>query len=280
MKDMPDHIAGLLKRAHGIDISAYDDSFLDKSLQNRMIETRCASVQAYGALLAHNHKEAQGFFDSLHNSYSEFSRNPLTFAVLERIILPALILKGKNKKNKELRVWSTACAAGQEAYSMAILLEELKNNANDHFTYRIFASDQDEGQVAQARKGHYHAGALNNLSLRRVKQWFSKHGETYAVKPQLQENIDFSVFDLFSENLSCPPASIFGDFDLVLCANLLFYYKSKYRKMIIEKAGSCLAQGGYLVSGEVEREIVMNYNYHEVFPQSAIFRLPDTRRSK
>jgi chemotaxis protein methyltransferase CheR len=280
MKDMSDHIAGLLQQAHGIDISAYDDSFIDKSLQNRMSETRCASLQAYGTLLAQNHKEAQRFLASLHNSYSEFSRNPLTFAVLERIILPALVLKGKNKKSKELRVWSAACAAGQEAYSLAILLEELKNNADDKFAYRIFASDQDEGQVAQARQGRYGAGALNNLGLRRVKQWFSKHGETYAAKPRLKENIDFSVFDLFSANLSCPPASIFGDFDLVLCANLLFYYKNKYRKIIIEKAGGCLAQGGYLVCGEVEREILMNYNYHEVFPQSAIFCLPDTGRRK
>ena len=87
------------------------------------------------------------------------------------------------------------------------------------------------------------------------------------------KDIDFSVFDLFSEQLSSPPASIFGDFNLVICANLLFYYKHEFRKIILEKVGSCLAKGGYLVTGETERDILLRYNYHEIFPQSAIFSI-------
>jgi len=108
--------------------------------------------------------------------------------------------------------------------------------------------------------------------MKRVKQWFTKHADTYTIKPELKENIDFSVFDLFSEQLSAPPASIFGDFDLVVCANLLFYYKPEYQKVIVLKTGSSLANNGYLVVGETERDILQKHNYHEVFPQSAIFQ--------
>ena len=176
------------------------------------------------------------------------------------------------RRRKELRIWSAASAGGQEAYSLAILLEELKNSDSEKFNYRIFATDQDETQVNEARKGEYPAAALNNLSLKRANQWFIKHGETYTVKPGLKENMEFSVFDLFSENLSSPPGSIFGDFDLVFCANLLFYYKDKYRKTILDKAGNCMADGGFLVVGEAEREILINYGYREVFPQSGVFR--------
>lgn len=256
----------------GNDISKYDITFLNKSLQKRITETHCSADGEYYSLLELNNNERDLFADSLHNSYTEFFRNPLTFAVLERIILPSLLLKKKTSKNKEIRIWSAACAAGQEAYSTAMLVEELRNGNDKKLNYRIFATDQCDLQVNEARKGIYSAAALNNLNLKRVKQWFTKHGDTYTIKPELQEHIDFSVFDLFSEHLSAPPASIFGDFDLVICANLLFYYKPEFQKVIIEKVGKCLANNGYLVVGETERDILMKHNYIEVFQQSGIFQ--------
>jgi chemotaxis methyl-accepting protein methylase len=60
-----------------------------------------------------------------------------------------------------------------------------------------------------------------------------------------------------------------------MCSNLLFYYKPVCRRRIIEKIGHTLAPGGYLVTGETEREILMKYNYQEVFENSAIFRKSD-----
>ena len=90
--------------------------------------------------------------------------------------------------------------------------------------------------------------------MKRAKQWFRKHYETYSVVKKLKKNIDFSVFDLFDDHLSCPPESIFGDFDIVFCANLLFYYKPEFRKIILEKTCNSLAKGGYLITGESERE--------------------------
>ena len=113
---------------------------------------------------------------------------------------------------------------------------------------------------------------LSNLNLRRMEEWFKKQGEEYTIKHDLKEHIDFSVFDLLTENNSCPPNSIYGDFDLVICANLLFYYKPEFRKKIMDKASHCLAKGGYVVTGETEREIMMQYNFEEIYPQSCIFR--------
>jgi len=273
MKGEINHITELVMRSHGIDISKFDESFLNKSLQKRITETLCGSLEVYYDLLEQSNKEGNIFFDSLHISYSEFFRNALTFSVLERIILPSLIQQKKSTKRQEIRIWSVACAAGQECYSIAMLLEESKNGDSEIIKKRIFGTDQDESQVTEARKGQYSDDALNNLNLKRVKQWFTKQGDTYTVKPKLQEYIDFSVFDLFSQKLSSPPASIFGGFDLIICANLLFYYKPEYRNIILEKTRNCLANGGYLITGETERDIVMRHNYHEVFPQSAIFQI-------
>lgn len=253
-------------------ISMYDETFVQKSLVKRIHETGCESYEAYEKLISVNTPELTCFIESLHNSYSEFFRNPLTFSVMEQIILPSLIHTKKSDKPKEIRIWSAACAAGQEAYSLAMLLEEMKNGDTLKFSYRLFATDQSEVQVKKSQKGQYAAEELNNVSLKRVKQWFGKQGQSYSINQELKQSIDFSVFDLFSRQHSSPPASIFGDFDLLFCANLLFYYKKEYREVILKKIDHCLAKGGFLITGETEREILISYGYREVISQSAIFQ--------
>jgi chemotaxis protein methyltransferase CheR len=271
MKEKNRTITELLLKLKGVDVSKYDGLFLNRSLQKRIKATNCVSEGAYYTFLEQDEKEGANFMDSLNISYTDFFRNTLTFSALERIILPSIILNNANTRRKEIRIWSAACAAGQEAYSLAILLEELKNG-NSKINFRIFATDQDVAQINVAQDGMYPADALNNMSMKRADQWFIRQGNKYTVKPELKRNIDFSVFDLVCGQLSCPPASIFGDFDLVICANILYYYKPEHQKIIIEKAGNCLTNDGYLVTGETERDILIKNDYKEVFPQSAIFQ--------
>jgi len=272
MEESNRQITEFLKQAYGINVSKFDDSFLIRSLQKRRIETQTSSEKVYSTVLEKNEIEGKAFLESLNISYTEFFRNPLTFAVLERIILPSIGLKKGNSKQKEIRIWSAACAAGQEAYSLAMLMEERINEGNDKLNYRIFVTDEKELQVNAAQEGRYAAADLNNLNMKRVNQWFTHNGDTFTVKNDLKKHIDFSVVDLFSDQLSCPPASIFGNFDLVICANILFYYKPEYQNKIIKKMSDSLAHGGYLVTGETERDMILKQNYIEVFPQSAIFQ--------
>ncbi len=273
MKEPNQHIAQLLMQFHGIDVSPFDETFLEKSIQKRIAEINCLTPEDYYAFLRKNKKEGTRFLHSLFICYSEFFRNALTFGVLEHIVLPALIAKKLNSKQKEIRIWSAACAAGHEAYSLAMLLEELKNGNADKFSYRIFATDQSQAQIKEAQKGHYSDAALNNINLKRLDHWFAKQGYAYAIKPELKTHINFSVFDLFNQELNAPPESIFGDFDLVICANLLFYYKPEYQKIILTKVNKCLAKGGFLMTGETERDILSKNDYNEVYLQSGIFKM-------
>ena len=272
MKQKYTEIIDFLLRTQGVDVSKYDESFLEKAFQKRFTETNCNTGKAYYNYIEENERERNQFIESLNISYSEFFRNPLTFAVLDKNILPAIELSNKNNQRKEIRIWSAACASGQETYSLAILFEEHKNGDTEKNNFRIFATDQNELQIDKARIGQFPKSSLNKLTLKRFDQWFFQEGDTFSIKPELKINIDFSVFDLLHEQLSSPPASIFGDFDLVVCANLLFYYKPEYQKKIIHKTSNCLANGGYLITSETEREILLKYNYREVFPQSAIFQ--------
>ena len=273
-------ITRLLDQTPGMHSSIYDEAFLQTSIEKRLQETGCGSPEEYCGYLEQNPGEEQILRAGLHNHFSEFFRDPLTFATLERSILPELIQKKKNDKRSEIRIWSAGCAAGQEPYSLAILLEEALGTSHPELTYRIFATDVDETQLDEARLGYYPSAALGNLSLKRAETWFTRQGEGYVVKAALQRNINFSVFDLIQEERGCPPVSIFGDFDLLLCCNLLIYYQPGTRALILDRFEHCLARGGALVTGAVERGLALAHHYREVYPQAAIFQLNRATRKQ
>ena len=273
MNGKPETIQPFFLQTQGIDLSKFEDSFLKKSVLKRMDETFCKTEVIYYTYLEQNQFESELFLNSLQISYTEFFRNSLTFSVLEKIIIPSIVLKKASSNRNEIRIWSAACAGGQETYSLAMLLKEFSNGHGEKINFRIFATDQSETQIQEAQLGQYSELALNCLTMKRVNQWFTKQGETYFIKPEIKENIDFSVFDLFDDNYSSPPTSIFGDFDLIICANLLFYYKPEYQKQIIRKTTNCLSKYGYLITGETERDILIHSGLHEVYPQTAIFQV-------
>ncbi|MCF8390450.1 MAG: protein-glutamate O-methyltransferase CheR [Bacteroidales bacterium] len=270
-------ICDFLRQSQGIDVSTYEDSFLKKTLQNRISTSMCDSMEEYFTFLKQNSTEGNLLIASLQNNYSEFFRNALTFAVLERIVLPYIV---KKKKKKEIRIWSAACAQGQEVYSFAMLLEELRGGDDEKFKYRIFATDKCDAQINKAKHGEYPSSALNNINFKRAEKWFTKRNDVFTIKSELKENIDFSIFDLLGKNSGSPSVSIFGDFDIVFCANLLFYFNSKNQKQIVNKISKSISDGGYLITGEAERQILLNLDFSEVFLQSGIFQKKGGTREK
>jgi len=262
----------LLLDSYGMDVSKFENSFLRKSLNKRMSAAGIDSFGDYFLYLQTNKSEADAFYHSLNINFSEFFRNPITFAYLEQVILPALIEKKRQNKQKEIRIWSAACASGQEALSMAILFDEIIESSRENISCRIFATDINQEEIDNARKGEYSATCLSKVTLRRIQTYFTKHLDSYTISPKLFKYIEFSVFDLLTDKCSCPPTSVYGNFDMVFCSNFLFYYKPEYRQVILEKAGNCLAPGGYLITGDSEREILKEHNYKEVFLNSGVFR--------
>lgn len=251
----------------------FKNDFLARIFHSHMQKCSVGNVDEYITLLKNAPSELDYLYDSLHINYSEFFRNSLTFAALEAIILPDLISRRKKNGSQEIRIWSSACADGKEAYSIAILLEELKQRFNADFTYRIFATDISQQHLTQAITGLFCRNAVEKMSLQRINRWFSRLEGNYAISEQLKRCIDFSVFDLLSDSKSCPASSIFGDFDLVFCANLLFYYDDEAQKNIIRKISKCIKPKGYLITGETERNNILKLGFQEAIAYSAIFGL-------
>ena len=269
-----DKLIGELGQAVDRDLTLYDAGFLTKTLAKRLAATGSGSAAAYLSRLAADPGEAAAFCRGLNITYSEFFRNPLAFALLETLILPGLVReKARTTGRPEIRVWSAGCAGGQEAYSVAILLDELAATQGQAVPHRIFASDIVAAELDAARLGVYGAAALQNVRLRHLRRYFDGHDDAFSISPQLRERVDFARYDLLDARSTCPPASIYGDFDLIFCSNLIFYYRPEVRQAILAKLRCCLAPGGYLVTGEAERAIVEQAGgFAPVAPPAAVFQ--------
>lgn len=262
-----------MRQAQGRDLSLFDEAFLAKSFDRRLSVTSCNSAAAYLQRLREDRAEAEDFFRSLNISYSEFFRDPLAFALLEQVVLPGFVQEKEQAGRSELRVWSAGCAAGQEAWSIAILLEELNAGRERPVPFRIFATDGSDAPLALARTGVYDAAEVQKVRLKHLRKYFTVAGESYQIVPALTDRVDFSAYDLLAEGSSSPAAGIYGDFDLILCCNLLFYYRPEIRQRILDKLCRALCPGGHLVTGEAEREIVAQHEgLRAMAPPAAVFQ--------
>ena len=262
-----------MNQIHGTELSCYEESILFKSLETRCTETSSATVDDYCEYLSNHREEAEILSRSLQNTHSEFFRNILTFALLESTVLPSLVMERQGTEKGGIRVWSAGCAAGEEAYSLAILLDERARTSEHPVSYQIFATDISENELVRAERGAYNEVRMQNVRLKHLHAYFNARGDTYTVIPRLRDHIQFSQYDLLDTHSTSPPTSIYGTFDLIICANLLIYYRPEVRQSILEKLCRSLVPGGYLVTGEAEREMVEQAdNLYPVFRPVAVYR--------
>ncbi len=245
----------VLQENYQQDISQYNRSFLEKTFQKELHDHCLSSIDEYCSLLTQDLEAVASLLASLSISYSEFFRNPLTFVLLEQVILPRLIREVHDGGGSEMRVWSAGCAGGQESYSLAILLEEIIRSEPYPFSYRIFATDISLNDLALANAGLYDEHAVQNVRFGHMQRYFTRVGEKYQVGEPLKSHLDFSYYDLLCSETCCPSTSIFGDFHLVICSNLLFYYQPSVQNFIIDKIGRCISPNGCLVTSETERAV-------------------------
>ena len=249
-----------VSQKYGEDISLFDRFFVLKAIEKRVTKKDQNSYLSYLQTILDNPGEAQKFLSSLNINYSEFFRNSLTFSLLGKLILPFVLSKKEKTGDDGIRIWSASCAAGQEAFSIAMLLDELLSDKAKNLKYHIFATDKNEKLIRFAKRGSYDFEDVKKVTLNHITKYFKKENDRYVITGKLKENINFSVYNLLDEKTSCPPESIYGDFDIIFCCNILFYYNSIIQKVIIDKITECLPVGGYFVTGEAEKSIIEKIN--------------------
>ena len=264
-------VSQVMEDVYGMNISMYDESFLLKLIEQKAITAGIKGISEYITYLSNNAAEAKSLYCSLNINYSEFFRNRLAFALLEQWILPKLIMD--KPTGSELRIWSAGCAYGQEAYSLAMLLDKLKDYQGHKVSYRIIATDISHSSLTLASKGEYQEELIQNMRIKDLKEFFVDDNKTYKIVPRLKQHITFAYYDLLDKFTSNPQESIFGNFDLIFCSNLLYYYQPEHQQFILQKIIRALSANGYLITGETEKHTIANISeLHMVAPPASVYQ--------
>jgi len=154
------------------------------------------------------------------------------------------LLKGK-PDDYRIRVWVAGCSSGEEAYSIAILIQECMEKIGRHFDVQIFGTDIDEDAINVSRSGIYPSSIAADISNERLKRYFSKEDNHYRVKKSIREMLIFAPQNLIKD----PP---FTKLDLLSCRNLLIYLGPVLQKRVLPVFHYSLKEEGTLFLGSSE----------------------------
>jgi two-component system, chemotaxis family, CheB/CheR fusion protein len=238
-------ICVLLRAQTGHDFSQYKPSTIHRRIERRMALHQIAMADAYVRYLQQTPVEVEALFRDLLIGVTSFFRDPETFKALGEQVIPKLFV-GK-PAGALVRVWSAGCATGEEAYSIAILLQEYLETTPQHFVVQVFATDIDSQAISTARSGLYPASIAADVSPERLARFFTAEadGSAYRIHKNIRDMLVFSEQDVIKD----PP---FSKLDGILCRNLLIYMGGELQKKLIPLFHYALAPGGFLFLGTSE----------------------------
>jgi two-component system CheB/CheR fusion protein len=233
----------LLLNAKGVNFSYYKQTTINRRILRRMALGRFKTIAEYTKFLGENSKELDVLYKDLLINVTSFFREPNVYEALSKKIFPALF---KNRKpNDIIRVWTPACATGEEAYSLAICIFEYLKDKALSTSIQIFGTDLNDTAIDKARSGLYRQSALENLSPQRLNKFFQKADGQYQVIKAIRDMCIFATHNLLQD----PP---FSRMDLISCQNVLIYLESNPQKKILESFHYSLKPAGYLLLGRSE----------------------------
>lgn len=204
-----------------------DERLDDLSHLTRMLEAR-ASPRLRAAVI-----------DAMTTGETSWFRDPPQFRILTDDVLPAL-------PGSRVRVWSAACATGQEPYSLSIAAQEYLQGDPTRLpaAIEILATDIAQGALEEARRGVYCGGpALRGLSLERRRRHFNAHGDCLKVRGEIRQRVLFRQFNLTGG------IDVLGQFDVVFCRYVLVYFSQLRRREVVRRMTRALKPGGFLFLG-------------------------------
>ncbi len=236
----------VLLRAHtGHDFSGYKPSTIHRRIERRMAVHQIGPIEGYVKYLQEAPSEVEALFRDLLIGVTSFFRDADAFQLLEREVIPKLF-DGK-RSDAVIRVWVAGCSTGEEAYSIAILLQERMEVLRQSYAIQVFATDIDNHAIALARAGIYPASVAADIAPERLARFFvaEADGSAYRIHKGIRDMLVFSEQDLIKD----PP---FSKLDLISCRNLLIYLGADLQKKLIPLFHYALNPGGLLFLGTSE----------------------------
>jgi two-component system, chemotaxis family, CheB/CheR fusion protein len=277
-REQLNRILAILKTKTRYDFRNYRKNMLLRRVLRRMGLCHLEQMADYIDRLRDNPDEITALHKDLLIGVTEFFRDPEAFQVLEQRVIPELIrqasdlpaLAARNSGMPSIpppvRVWIPACATGEEAYSVAMLLIERSTAEKKPADIHVFATDVDERALEIARQGIYSESSIAGISPERLRRFFSKiDANHWQVNKQLRESITFAPQNLISD-------APFSKLNLISCRNLLIYLEPDVQAKVIRLFHFSLVDGGYLLLGPSEsigREVDL---FEPVSKQWRVFR--------
>jgi chemotaxis protein methyltransferase CheR len=175
-----------------------------------------------------------------------FFRDDGCFAALGSQVLPRLIAARLHAGTPRLRVWSAGCSTGEEAYSLAMLLDGLLPDAF-RWELDILGTDVNRAALEVARRGVYRSWSLRATPSELRERYFAGHPGGFAVRDELRRRVRFAPFNLAGQR---QPAA--GSVDLLFCRNVLMYLSPATARRAITRLQAALAPDGWLVVAPAE----------------------------
>jgi two-component system CheB/CheR fusion protein len=235
----------LLRAQTGHDFSNYKPSTINRRIDRRMAVHQIEGIGEYVKYLQQTPVEVEALFRDLLIGVTNFFRDPEVFRTLEREVIPRLF--ADKPPGSVIRVWSPGCSTGEEAYSIAILLQECMESLKQSYTLQIFATDIDSQAIATARAGLYPASVAVDLPPERLARFFTAEsdGTAYRIHKGIRDTLIFSEQNVIKD----PP---FSKLDLISCRNLMIYMGGDLQKRLIPLFHYALNPGGMLFLGTSE----------------------------
>ena len=232
----------MLQDEFGIDFTHYKPSTVTRRIERRLALASSRNIEEYLCRLRSERDELDALYHDLLIGVTRFFRDPEAFDLLEREVLPRLLLR--EPRDTPLRLWVAGCATGEEAYSLAIVLQDLMARLGER-PVKIFATDVHRGSLERAAWGAYEEDAVANVSPERLARYFTRSGKTYQVIPELRQLIVFAQHNVIRD-------APFTRLDLVTCRNLLIYLQPAAQQRVLSFFHFSLNQGGTLFLGPSE----------------------------
>ncbi|MCA1075517.1 PAS domain-containing protein [Clostridium bowmanii] len=240
-----DNIIALLRSHTGHDFSSYKKNTIQRRIERCMGIHKIDDIAAYVRFLKNNPQELNLLFKEFLIGVTSFFREPLEWKLLEDKVIPALL--AQRSPTDTVRIWTSGCSTGEEAYSLAIVFKDVmdKLKSPDNFSIQIFATDLDNEAIDKAREGIFPLSISKDMSTERLTRYFAKVDRGYQVNKEIRDMVIFAQQNLIKD----PP---FTKVDVMICRNLLIYLTPEIQKKLIPLFHYSLNSGGFLFLGSAE----------------------------
>jgi len=242
-------LAGLLEARTGQQLTLSRRWRIETALSSLLRERGISTLDELITILVMGKEPSlsQNVVEALLNNETYFFRDRAPFDVLQRHALPELAKR--RHKSKRLRIWSAGCSTGQEVYSLSMLFAEQPEEWRG-WTIDILGTDVSTGCIERARSGSYSQFEVQRgLGINQMIKWFEECADGWRAVEPLRKPVRFQVHNLLE------PAPHPGDFDIVLCRNVLLCLSPEKKTPAFERIAGAMAEDGWLMLGAGETVI-------------------------